>query len=853
MSFNQIRSVVRGKIRSINKQILICVGLIIFISFHIPFENFLSKTFVEYGFSFIESTWYNDLFFLLISISVVFFLFFWGGAYIPSRKLLNLFILFTILYSYYRFVSSKWVFTSLYTVNYIKYADLLFLFFILTISLQLISLYKKPKTQSENNLLNDISIGDTLADELGYTDYANYIAEQINIHSFETSFAFGINAKWGSGKTSFIDLIKRKLKKENHILIDFNAWSSDSSKAIIKDFFDSLQEAIRPYHSLLAGMLIKYADKLVKLQDNDFTKFIQNSSNLLSGYDSLSSMFKTINKEVKEIDKKIVVFIDDLDRLEVEEIVEVIRIIRNTGNFYNTFFVVAYDKNYITSALAHHNSYNHEKFLEKIFQLEITLPYYRRKFLQEKLTANLKKNLPIEYHFKISEALLGSSSIAPINLIDWVETIRDVTRLSNSITLNVKKLLGEVDVSDFIKLEVLRLKHPSVYELLLKQREIFLTTGNTYDKEPRYQLKIVDNKSIKEVYLKTYIQNNLKNLSVNENEVEDIVNHIQNIFPDNLNYTYFKRNMLSVAYPSKFERYFTYSLLVDDLSEVEFNIAVNLSFIKLSDQISKWCQEGLGYELRNRFIHVNKFRNREEFEKIIKAIFLLANKKIDTNDYKEAFGYDGKDLFNKLCDYNKELSDGIYKNEGGIQELRAFIFSVFGNAEYPFSYESEFAQFVNEQLIEQSMFPITREELSEISINYFEKFCQTNNKIELTFFRLFWRTQFKNFIPAGGGTYTSQKTIPDKSKAIFKDFLNKDLDGFLSRIIEPDIINRNVFRISPTVTAVFDNYENFKTFLDTMNEGEWKYLHEFKQFYYEFEKVNFSQYVPFDFKIIKLS
>jgi hypothetical protein len=51
------------------------------------------------------------------------------------------------------------------------------------------------------------------------------------------------------------------------------------------------------------------------------------------------------------LSRRIVVFIDDLDRLEPTEIAEVLRLVRAVADFPNVIYVLSYDSNAVTSAL----------------------------------------------------------------------------------------------------------------------------------------------------------------------------------------------------------------------------------------------------------------------------------------------------------------------------------------------------------------------------------------------------------------------------------------------------------------------------------------------------------------------
>ncbi|MCW8939116.1 MAG: KAP family NTPase, partial [Flavobacteriales bacterium] len=451
------------------KNVLLILGcLTVFILFKKSVESLLSNTVVNYLFNQVESIWYNDIIFFLITFIPIFFIFYRYRNYTPSNHITILILITSIIYLFYRIEGATWEFTPFSLYFKIKYADTL-----LIISICQLLLYiprKKITPNIENNsFFDDNSLGKIGNDELGYSSYAELLGEKILSSHFEKSFAIGINGKWGAGKTSFIDLLKRKVQNDNIIEINFNPWNNHSPKAIIKDFFETVQESIRPYHSSLSRLFIQYSNKLVDLNSNTVTQSIQTTVSAISGFDSLNSLYQDINTALVSIDKKIIVYIDDLDRLDKHEIIEVIRLIRNTANFYNTFFIVAYDRNYVVNALKQHNPYKQEEFLEKIFQIEITLPFYKKDILRYKLAEKLKTKLPEIDFTTIDNAVIGTPSSIPVFLNEWLESMRDVTRLANAILLNLNKIKGEVVFNDLLRIELLRLKYPSSYELLSKR------------------------------------------------------------------------------------------------------------------------------------------------------------------------------------------------------------------------------------------------------------------------------------------------------------------------------------------------------------------------------------------------
>ena len=74
------------------------------------------------------------------------------------------------------------------------------------------------------------------------------------------------------------------------------------------------------------------------------------------------------------INKKIIVIIDDMDRISGEDIMDIFSLIKNTVDFKNNFFLVSLDLDYTKKAiLEKYPLLDVQRYLEKIFQLQILL------------------------------------------------------------------------------------------------------------------------------------------------------------------------------------------------------------------------------------------------------------------------------------------------------------------------------------------------------------------------------------------------------------------------------------------------------------------------------------------------
>jgi len=58
-------------------------------------------------------------------------------------------------------------------------------------------------------------------------------------------------------------------------------------------------------------------------------------------------LYDDINEIIEKIDRKLFVFVDDIDRLNKAEILETLRILRNIAGFKNVIFICGFDRDYV--------------------------------------------------------------------------------------------------------------------------------------------------------------------------------------------------------------------------------------------------------------------------------------------------------------------------------------------------------------------------------------------------------------------------------------------------------------------------------------------------------------------------
>ncbi|MBK0402605.1 hypothetical protein I5M27_06385 [Adhaeribacter sp. BT258] len=834
--------------------ISILVFICAIIIFNKPIEGLLTKLVVNPLLSYCDSSITNDVIFGLLILGLVFY------AISKRKKIVannNLFTLVAVstLYLYYRTNGLIWEFKPFSILPFIYYADILlfgtgiaFIFWIRII------FKNKQDSSSEGSFFDDEPLSPKKQDELGYNEFAKTIANKIEATNLEKSFAIGINAKWGMGKTSFFNLIKNNLNSEENIIIDFNSWNSSSPKAIVQDFFDTLQEELRNYYSSLSHELIKYSDKLVALSDNTITQSVKATAGILSSDNSVVTLHNEINIKLKKIDKRIIIFIDDLDRLDKFEIIEVMRLIRNTANFYNTVFLVAYDRDYALQAISEHNAHNFQSFLEKIFQLEINLPYFEPRIFKEKLLKNLKELLPNFLH-EIAESTLFNQipgNKDDINFFNWISSMRDVTRLSNSLAVTMQGLYGEVLFKDFLYLQLLRLKFPSVFEHISKNFYSYFITEHDYKYKHFYILKSFDNRhgnnNTYHYAIDEYLNNNSESYFLSKDSINNIMALLKYLFLKQNHYWPEKEEHLSVIYPLHFRKYFAYNLDENSISEIQFTKARAFSQQVFNDLIKSYCEAGKQLELRYRLIDIKDFNSREDFETVITGIFFFANQEAKSpfNSFSKYVGYDPDDLYDKLADYSFSISKKYYNSESSSEAYKTFLLNLFDQAPFPYSFESTIlGKWIKRETLE---LPLSQREAERILIKLFDDYCNQTEKLDSYLWSFFHDCRTFEIVDE-----KRVEIIPEAAKSIFKDFIiKKDIDSFLVDLIHQDRRNEGKYTLDNFVEKIWKSWDDFIEIIESKKDKDCMYIPEFLEFYKEVKKVGFGNYTNFKFNIIPI-
>ncbi|MFZ4456919.1 MAG: KAP family P-loop NTPase fold protein [Bacteroidales bacterium] len=676
-------------------------------------------------------------------------------------------------------------------------------------------------------------------DRLYRNEYASAVAKTIlKQRNKSNSFAIGITGKWGEGKTSFANLIKEYLREDKDvIIIDFLPWYSSNARALIQDFFATLEQELQPLNPQINSPLKEYTELLLKYYDKN--QSLVSLYNLISNKTgTLKDKFDHVKTCIEKIGRPIVISIDDLDRLDKEEIIEVIRLIRNTANFSRTIFLVSYDKKYVSSALKPINEYGSAVYLEKIFQQEIQLPAFPSTILKETLLNELKERVGDEVEIWLKPILFETPYEWPI-IEDFFTNLRDVYRFVNTISIPLIKLKGDINETQFFYLQLLNKKYPEIYKLIEKEAYNKNWINSTY-----LTLKTFDYTVGEIIYLKTkrvetggdipvlqgYLQKNYSN------DFSVITQIINILFPHTLS-SQNKQDVLikdhrQIFYEVNICRYFDMNVSNISIPTADLKDAFSGEIDVLTQKIVEWTKQGKHSTIEAYLRNMNEYKTKEQFEKHIKAIFIYANQpRLDKPNEIISFNFE---LTRELILKGRPL----YSDEEAYKQI---ILDVVKSYCPNFLFNSRFlsSEIKKSEVAKDSLgnFPLEEMEMININVEHLREFLSSSKELKVQAFWMFHTCDFR----------LGEKNM--EAAKLIKDFAAKnDMRNFLKYMVNNESSNNTIYSLSILVGQLFEKMpDEFEEFLITNNKNE-VYYNEFMQFFREIQAENYVASIQFTFK-----
>lgn len=506
-------------------------------------------------------------------------------------------------------------------------------------------------------------------DLLGRKRFAINIAENIIDYRNNEAITIGLIGKWGSGKSSVINMMKEHITKEEKEIefIDFNPWYFSGGNKLIEEFFgvliyylgiennelNKLGEHLKLYSLIIkpfsfiptVGKLAEGLYGVTKSSSEAISEFCKQEKT------DINSLKESINKELKSLNKKIVITIDDIDRLENDEVKDIFKLVRAVGDFNNIIYVLAFDEDKVCNVFSSGPDY-----IDKIINIPICIPDVSKRAINNYFLGKLNENFKLDnsnwsYWKKIYSKFLENK----------FENFRDVNRFLNVLIFNKKGILKEVNIVDYIIITFLKLFDKEVYLFIKDNKNLLLKDG-----------------------FEEKISQCIEELNYGKKRTLEINNLIKTMFRKSVN-----KNLRSINRSAYFNTYFEEILMdevysSDDLKCYKTMSSKNELIVYLKDIDKKEL-----LKIFNNIEEIIQRLNKEQkyfFEEVLREKIVLLNKDSQTNfnsKNEQEFAFrELKKLLNELDDYERVFKSIDIEDEGydilALMDYIAFIKNKFG-------------------------------------------------------------------------------------------------------------------------------------------------------------------------------
>lgn len=319
-------------------------------------------------------------------------------------------------------------------------------------------------------------------DALGRAALVDSICVKLLISKSPVIALFG---SFGSGKTSTLNLLREHLA-DKAIVISFSTWLPGSQETLTAYLLSDIASQVQKQY-VVPG-LRKSARRMASALGKT-VPFFQTLSEVIPATTQKDDI-ENLKTALSRLPKRVVVLLDEIDRMEKDELLTLLKIIRGISTLPNLSFVCAGDRTTIIKAVKGKMDEDSIRYFEKFFPVAIKVsdpnPDALRKAGIDRLVRAFKQRdwfdgEPDEKDFRTSVEAIWQERIAP-----FCPNLRAIGLLANDVSISAAPLRREVHPVDLILVQMLQRFEPQVYELL-SQNSSVLTGGESILRGGEYQ------------------------------------------------------------------------------------------------------------------------------------------------------------------------------------------------------------------------------------------------------------------------------------------------------------------------------------------------------------------------------
>ena len=237
-------------------------------------------------------------------------------------------------------------------------------------------------------------------------------------------------------------------------------------------------------------------------KDNENSKSIE---------ELLSSLHETLEqKDAKESKKRILIVLDDLDRLDSTEVLAMFRIIKTFGNLPNIMFLLVYDNDIVSAIVEKHFPESKGKYLDKFIQLRVNVLPARKQSIVDQLKDSILKSCDIkecpymttklsstgyfcseQFINDLNKSKQEESGMLELKIENFhvdsliaqnLNTARDVSLIKNAVATSWEFCHHQISLSDILVIEIIKQYHNDDLYRIYTNTDFYNYYGRIHDK-----------------------------------------------------------------------------------------------------------------------------------------------------------------------------------------------------------------------------------------------------------------------------------------------------------------------------------------------------------------------------------
>ena len=427
-------------------------------------------------------------------------------------------------------------------------------------------------------------------DLLGRTTFSKQLGEAIYKYDGKDGLVLGVFGKWGTGKTSILNMVVNEINllSENEdnrpIIVNFSPWNYTDKDNLISLFFRVLKNRLdmdkdEEKRKKIGKALADYSDaldalSLVPMVGSGVAAILKTIAKAqgaeLSKDVDIDTTKESLELVLSDTNQKIIVIIDDIDRLTNTQIRDIFQLVKQVGNFPNIIYVLSMDRDVVCRALESVHNIDGAEYLEKIVQIPFEIPALLKPRLREIFLKKLEDTVnTINDNLKIDKSYW--SEVFANCIEPYIKTLRDVNRVINTFQFRYKILYEETAFEDMVALTTIEVLEPQLYQWIGRHKDLLCSTySHSFSallrNKSNYRKEIVD--ELEKIGIKT--DTGIKFLTtLFPVFADDIHEHKVGYTSSNI------RETMRVAQEVRFDSYFMFDLKEIPVSRNLINDCIN--------------------------------------------------------------------------------------------------------------------------------------------------------------------------------------------------------------------------------------------------------------------------------------